>query len=102
MDDSIFKKLPDRDVAHFTVYVDGVPVDAEAGETVAGLLLRQDSPVSRTTAVLENARAPYCMMGVCFDCLAIVDGVPSTQSCLVAVRDGMRIERQHGRRELTA
>ncbi len=36
------------------------------------------------------------MMGVCFDCLAVVDGVSSAQTCLVPVRDGIRIERQQG------
>ena len=40
------------------------------------------------------------MMGVCFDCLAVVDGVQSTQTCLTTVSDGMRIERQTGRREV--
>jgi predicted molibdopterin-dependent oxidoreductase YjgC len=42
------------------------------------------------------------MMGVCFDCLAVIDGVGSMQSCQVAVRDGMQIERQHGRRKVNA
>jgi hypothetical protein len=42
------------------------------------------------------------MMGVCFDCLATVDGVASTQTCLVTVRDGMAVERQHGKRSITA
>ena len=36
-------------------------------------------------------RAPYCMMGVCFDCLAEIDGVPNRQSCMVTVQPGMRI-----------
>ncbi len=81
----------------FTIYLDGEPVEAERGETVAAVLLRQRSLAIRTTPVSESARAPYCMMGVCFDCLAIVDGAASTQSCLVTVRQGMRVERQLGR-----
>jgi sarcosine oxidase subunit alpha len=44
-------------------------------------------------------RAPYCLMGVCFDCLVTVDGVGSRQGCLVPVRDGMAIETQLGKRE---
>jgi len=39
-------------------------------------------------------RAPYCMMGVCFDCLAEIDDVPNRQSCMVEVQQGMRICRQ--------
>jgi len=42
------------------------------------------------------------MMGVCFDCLAIVDGVASTQTCQVTVRDGMRVERQYDKRKVVA
>jgi len=40
------------------------------------------------------------MMGVCFDCLVTVDGIGNRQGCLIEVREGMRIEAQHGRREL--
>ncbi|MBK1710972.1 2Fe-2S iron-sulfur cluster-binding protein [Marichromatium gracile] len=52
--------------------------------------------------MLGTPRAPFCMMGVCFDCLAVIDGVPSTQSCLVTVQEGMQVERQYGRRSVTA
>ena len=45
-------------------------------------------------------RAPYCMMGVCFDCLVVVDGVGNRQGCLVPLREGMAVETQHGRREV--
>ena len=52
----------------------------------------------RTTGVSGASRGPYCMMGVCFDCLMVIDGVGSRQACLVQVREGMRIETQRGRR----
>jgi hypothetical protein len=57
---------------------------------------------TRTTAVSGAPRGPYCMMGACFDCLAVVDGVAGVQTCLTPVRDGMRIERQDGARTLAA
>ncbi len=94
---SMFRKLHDTAPSKLTVYIDGEPVDAEPGETAAAVLLRQKTPASRTTPVLGSLRAPFCMMGVCFDCLAIVDGAASTQSCMVTVREGMCIERQFGR-----
>jgi hypothetical protein len=98
----MFRKLhnPDASAETLTVFIDDVPVAAEAGETVAGVLLRQDTAATRTTPVNESPRAPYCMMGVCFDCLAIVDGVASTQTCLAVVRDGMRVQRQFGKRSV--
>jgi predicted molibdopterin-dependent oxidoreductase YjgC len=40
------------------------------------------------------------MMGVCFECLVEIDGVPSRQSCLIEAADGMRIRSQQGAREL--
>ncbi len=48
----------------------------------------------RETSVAGVERGPYCMIGVCFDCLAEIDGVPSRQSCMVAVHPGMKIRRQ--------
>jgi len=98
----MFKKLPEPGAATLSLYLDGQPVEAEPGETVAAVLLRQPTLASRTTPVNESPRAPFCMMGVCFDCLAIVDGVASVQSCLVTVQEGMRIERQLGRRRLAS
>jgi len=96
----MFRKLHEPGAQALTLTIDGVPVTAEPGETVAAVLLRQQTAASRTTPVNESPRAPYCMMGVCFDCLAIVDGVASTQTCLVTVREGMRVERQFGKRSV--
>jgi hypothetical protein len=93
----MFRKLHDLQRVSLTVYIDGVPAAAEANESVAAVLLRQTPVWSRTTPISETRRAPYCMMGVCFDCLATVDGVPSVQTCLAPVRNGMRIDRQHAR-----
>ena len=61
---------------------------------LAGLASLRDTPVS------GSERAPYCMMGVCFDCLAEIDGVPNRQSCMVAGAPGMRIRRQRGARSI--
>lgn len=96
----MFRKLDDPGAQALTLTMDGQPVQASPGETVAAVLLRQAQPASRTTPVHESPRAPYCMMGVCFDCLAIVDGVASTQTCLVTVREGMQVLRQMGRRSV--
>ncbi len=95
----MFRKLREP-ATPVTISVDGIAVPAESGESVAAVLLRLDPPISRTTPVRGSPRAPYCMMGVCFDCLAIVDGTPSIQTCRTSVQDGMRIERQHGVRAI--
>lgn len=99
MHSPLFRKLADTGppCPAVSLTVDGQAIEAQAGDTVASALLRLDPPRSRTTPVKGSARAPFCMMGVCFECLAVVDGLASTQTCLVTVRPGMRVQRQHGR-----
>lgn len=96
----MFRKLHEPIETGTTVAIDGVSVAAERGESVAAVLLRQAQPWSRETPVSGARRGPYCMMGVCFDCLAEVDGVASVQTCLTQVRDGMRVTRQIGKRRI--
>jgi predicted molibdopterin-dependent oxidoreductase YjgC len=98
----MFRKLHELGAGVLTVDIDGAPAVAEPGETVAAVLLRQAEPWSRLTAVSQRKRAPYCMMGACFECLAEVDGVSSVLTCLKPVCDGMRVTRQTGRRRIGA
>ena len=76
--------------------VDGAPVGAEAGDSVAAALLLAGISPFRTTAVSGAPRAPYCMIGHCFDCLVEIDGEPNRQACLEIVHEGMQVRRQHG------
>ena len=94
----MFDRLAERGREPVRITVDGEAVDAEAGESIAAALLAAGIARFRTTPVSGAPRAPYCMMGACFDCLVVVDGVANRQACMVAVRDGMRIERQSGAR----
>lgn len=75
---------------------DGAPVEASAGESVAAALLAAGHSRFRESPVSGAPRAPFCMMGVCFDCLVTVDGVPNRQACLVTVTDGMAVTSQKG------
>lgn len=84
------------------ISVDGATVTARAGDTVAAALLAAGLTPTRTTPVSGAPRAPYCMMGVCFDCLVTIDGIGNRQACMVRVSEGMRIELQRGKRELGA
>lgn len=96
----MFRKLHEINVGGLTIEIDGKSVLAEPGESVAAVLLRQPEAWSRLTPITQSKRAPYCMMGVCFDCLAEVDGVASVQTCLKPVCDGMRVVRQLGKRRM--
>ncbi|MGQ0582681.1 MAG: (2Fe-2S)-binding protein [Reyranella sp.] len=94
----MFKRLADAG-KKIDLTVDGRQVACRAGDTVAAALLAAGIDHCRTTPVSGAPRAPYCLMGVCFDCLVTIDGVGSRQACLVPARDGMAIETQSGRRE---
>ena len=78
------------------IYFDGQPLDVPDDVSVASALLMSGVRTFRSTPVSGSARAPYCMMGVCFECLVEIDGRPSRQSCLTQVRDGMLIPPQEG------
>ena len=81
------------------ISVDGAQVTAQAGDTVAAALLAAGLTSTRTSPVSGAPRAPYCMMGVCFECLVTIDDVGNRQGCLVPVSEGMRVETQKGKRE---
>jgi predicted molibdopterin-dependent oxidoreductase YjgC len=95
----MFQRIGDRLGTDITVTVDGTPLTAKAGDTVAAALLAAGLGASRATPVSGAPRAPYCMMGVCFECLVTIDGVGNRQGCLTPVREGMAIETQKGKRE---
>jgi len=66
--------------------------------SVAAALLAAGVSRFRSTPVSGAPRAPYCMMGVCFECLLEIDGVANRQACLVPVQAGMKIRSQEGAR----
>jgi predicted molibdopterin-dependent oxidoreductase YjgC len=75
--------------------VDGRTVSAFEGESVATVLLAEGHAATRFTQG-GSPRGVFCGMGVCFDCLVVVDGVPNTRACVTWVREGMRVSRQDG------
>ena len=78
--------------------IDGRAVHAREGDSVAAALIAADEVTCRTTPVSGRPRAPYCMMGVCFDCLVVLDGRPNQQACMITVRQGMKVMRQQAAR----
>jgi len=81
--------------APVSLTLDGRPVTAYEGESVAALLLAEGHVAMRITPG-GAPRGVFCGMGVCFDCLVVVDGVPNTRACVTWVREGMAVARQDG------
>ena len=96
----MFRLRPEASTATVAVEVEGRTVRVPEGASAAAAILLSGLETVRDTPVSSSPRAPYCMMGVCFDCLAEIDGVPNRQSCMVTVGSGMRVRRQRGPREI--
>jgi predicted molibdopterin-dependent oxidoreductase YjgC len=78
----------------WTLWFDGGPVRARDGDSVASALLAAGINVTRRTAVSGAPRGPWCMMGACFDCVAIVDGRRGVRTCMTRAREGLRVATQ--------
>jgi predicted molibdopterin-dependent oxidoreductase YjgC len=98
----MFRKRPDAPGPTVIVTVEGREVRVPEGASAAAAVLLAGFGSIRETGVSGALRAPYCLMGVCFDCLAEIDGEPNRQSCSVTVAPGMVICRQHGKRAVAA
>ena len=93
----MYKTLPDAGGATVTVLINGKPFQAPRDSTAAAAALLAGEAATRVTPVSGEPRAPYCMMGACFECLMEINGVPNQQACLVPVAEGMRINSQRGK-----
>lgn len=89
----ILGELPERQPV--TIYVDGRPQTAYAGEMIAAALWANNQKTLRYTKN-NHPRGIYCGIGRCTDCVMTVDGVPNVRTCKTPVRDGMRVETQRG------
>lgn len=77
------------------ISVDGEAYEAYEGETVAAAVMADRGLELRETE-RHDPRGYFCGMGVCFECVMVVDGVPHTRTCVTWVRDGMTVESQVG------
>jgi predicted molibdopterin-dependent oxidoreductase YjgC len=84
-----------------TVTFENQPLEVPATETVIAAVMAAGAGYNRTLPTSGAHRSAYCHMGVCFECLMEIDGVPNQQACKIQVRDGMVVKRQYGVKELT-
>jgi predicted molibdopterin-dependent oxidoreductase YjgC len=75
-----------------TIHIDGRAVTVDSDTTVAVALMTVHAG---RTSVLGERREAVCGMGICWECRARVDEVADVRTCLVQVRDGMKVE-THG------
>lgn len=81
---------------------DGRELAGRAGDTLAAALLANGVVQCRESAVSGAPRGPFCLMGVCFECLVEIDGAANRQACLVPLAEGMAVRSQRGGPEVAA
>lgn len=92
----MFKRLDNKSEKLVTISIEGRSIKVPAGETVAAAVLASGIGYTRTTPISNTPRAPFCLMGVCYECLMVINDQPNTRACKERVEEGMTIERQHG------
>ena len=75
---------------------DGEKIDAITGQSVAAALLAANQRTLRKTRFNNNDRGVFCGIGVCFDCLVVIDGVTNQRACLIEAKPGMKVQTQVG------
>lgn len=70
--------------------VNGVRVEVPEGSTVAVAVLNA-GVVSFRRSVTNEARAPLCGMGICYECRVMIDGQAHQRSCAIACVNGMDV-----------
>jgi hypothetical protein len=73
---------------------DGRSYQGVLGQSIAGILLANDVLDWRSTSARQSPRGLFCGIGVCFDCVVTVDGIPDVRACQRRARGGENVERQ--------
>jgi aerobic-type carbon monoxide dehydrogenase small subunit (CoxS/CutS family) len=75
---------------------DGEKINALTGQSVAAALLAANQRSLRKTRFNNNERGVFCGIGICFDCLVVIDGITNQRACLIEAKPGMKVQTQVG------
>ena len=64
------------------------------GQSIAAALMARGVRQLRKTRFDEEPRLIFCGIGVCFDCVVVVNGVANQRACLIEIVEGAKIESQ--------
>jgi hypothetical protein len=73
-------------------YFNGQEIEFEDGQSIAAALINGEKRELRTTRFGKEPRSIFCGIGICFDCIVVINGVSNQRSCLIEARDGMKVE----------
>ena len=72
-----------------TLTVNGERVDVPSDATVAVAIVLAGAACRRS--VTGERRGPFCGMGICFECRAVINGTPHCRSCQILCVSGMEV-----------
>lgn len=72
-----------------SITVNSNAISVAPGTSVAVAIALSGAPCR--TSVSGQPRSPLCGMGICFECRAIVDGIPHRRTCQISCRPHMDI-----------
>ncbi|WCE30080.1 (2Fe-2S)-binding protein [Vibrio sp. SCSIO 43137] len=90
----MFRVLSTAKSDYIPITINGTDYQVPQGISVWTALALHDQTITRLAPVTEQKRSAYCAMGVCFECLVEIDGMPNQQACMKTVVSGMVICRQ--------
>jgi aerobic-type carbon monoxide dehydrogenase small subunit (CoxS/CutS family) len=72
----------------------GEPFKGVEGQSISAALMATGVRELRKTRFDGEPRLIFCGIGICFDCVVVVDGVANQRACLVEINEGAKIESQ--------
>ncbi|XXK27817.1 (2Fe-2S)-binding protein [Arenicellales bacterium nBUS_45] len=72
---------------------EGRRLTASRGDTIAAALLGSGVFIFRNSPVSSLPRAPFCMIGNCYECFVQVEAIGVVQACLTEITEGMKISK---------
>ncbi|CAN2202675.1 2Fe-2S iron-sulfur cluster binding domain containing protein [Candidatus Nanopelagicaceae bacterium] len=72
----------------------GISFKGIEGQSIAAALMATGVRELRKTRFEEEPRLIFCGIGICFDCVVVVNGVANQRACLIEISEGAKIESQ--------
>ena len=77
------------------ITVDGKPATGLTGQTIAAIMMAEGRLSWRRSSAAGEPRGLFCGIGICFDCLVVVNGERDVRACQRRAVSGDAIEFQH-------
>ena len=92
----MFRSLNDKQIQPQLVNltINGKLCKAPQGQTVWAAMALAGNVSTRISPVTQKPRSAYCAMGVCYECMIEINGMPNQQACLTQVEEGMEVRFQ--------